>query len=64
MQLYEMGQKIMTEAEIKSCYDSGYVNAILQLRGHIKAFVDKPNNQIKKVFELMDTMLEIMSDDK
>ena len=54
----------MTEAEIKSCYDAGYVNAILQLRGHIKAFVDKPNNQIKKVFELMDTMLEIMSEEK
>jgi hypothetical protein len=54
----------MTEAELKSCYDSGYVNALLQLRGHIKAIVDKPNSQTKTVFMLMDTMLKLNEETK
>ena len=45
--------------EISRAYDAGYTNAIMQLRNHINAFVDKPNSQIKKVFDLMDTMLEL-----
>jgi hypothetical protein len=45
--------------EMARAYDAGYTNAILQLRNHINAFIDKPNSQIKHVFELMDTMLEL-----
>lgn len=49
----------MTNEEIARAYDAGYTNAIMQLRNHINAFIDKPNSQIKHVFELMDTMLEL-----
>lgn len=49
----------MTKEEIARAYDAGYTNALMQLRNHINAFVDKPNSQIKKVFDLMDTMLEL-----
>lgn len=48
----------MTDEEFARIYDAGYTNAIMQLRNHINAFIDKPNSQIKHVFELMDTMLE------
>lgn len=54
----------MTDELIKSCYDAGYVNAIMQLRTHINSFIDKPNSQIKHVFELMDTMLEVMEEEE
>ena len=53
----------MTPDEMKRAYDAGYTNAIMQLRNHINAFIDKPNSQIKHVFELMDTMLEIMEEE-
>jgi hypothetical protein len=49
--------RIVDEA-MTSAYDSGYVNAILQLKTHINSFIDKPNSQIAKVFELMDFMIE------
>ena len=49
----------MTEDEMTRAYDAGYTNAIMQLRNHINAFIDKPNSQIKHVFDLMDTMLEL-----
>lgn len=53
----------MTPDEMKRAYDAGYTNAIMQLRNHINAFIDKPNSQVKHVFELMDTMLEIMEEE-
>jgi len=54
-----LSAQIMHNDEIARAYDAGYTNAILQLRNHINAFIDKPNSQIKHVFELMDTMLEL-----
>jgi len=48
----------------KSIYDSGYVNAIIQLRNHIHAGCDKPNSQTKRVYELMDYMLENVEMDR
>jgi hypothetical protein len=49
----------MSEKEaLERLYDAGYTNAIMQLRTHINAFIDKPNSQIQRVFELMDFMLE------
>lgn len=50
----------MTEKDtLEKLYDAGYTNALMQLRNHINAFIDKPNSQIKKVFDLMDTMIEL-----
>jgi hypothetical protein len=46
------------DEEMTSAYDSGYVNAILQLKTAINAYIDKPNSQIAKVFQLMDFMIE------
>ena len=54
----------MTQEEMRTAYDSGYVNALLQLKVHINAFVEKPNSQTKKVFDLIDTMLEINKEEK
>ena len=49
----------MSEKEtLEKLYDAGYTNALMQLRVHINAFIDKPNSQIQRVFELMDFMLE------
>jgi len=53
----------MNKEEMEKAYDAGYTNAIMQLRVHINAFIDKPNSQIKRVFELMDTMLEVMEEE-
>ena len=54
----------MNEDEGKAWYDSGYVNAIIQLRNHIHAGCDKPNSQTKRVYELMDYMLEAVEMDR
>ncbi len=55
----------MSEKEtLEKLYDAGYTNALMQLRVHINAFIDKPNSQIKRVFELMDTMLEVNEEEK
>ena len=54
----------MTPKEMESAYDAGYTNAITQLRVHINAFIEKPNSQIKKVFELMDFMLDVIEEEK
>jgi len=59
-----MEKQGMTQEEMRTAYDSGYVNALLQLKVHINAFVDKPNSQTKKVFDLIDTMLEINKEEK
>lgn len=44
---------------LEKLYDAGYTNALLQLRNHVTAFVDKPNSQTKKVLELINIMLEM-----
>jgi hypothetical protein len=44
---------------LEKLYDAGYTNALMQLRTHINAFIDKPNSQIKRVFDLIDTMIEL-----
>jgi hypothetical protein len=49
--------------ELTRAYDAGYTNAIMQLRNHINAFIDKPNSQVKHVFDLMDTMLEVAEEE-
>jgi hypothetical protein len=60
-----MEKQGMSEKEtLEKLYDAGYTNALMQLRVHINAFIDKPNSQIKRVFELMDTMLEVNEEEK
>lgn len=54
----------MTGEEMEKAYDAGYTNAITQLRVHINAFIEKPNSQIKRVFELMDFMLDVIEEEK
>jgi hypothetical protein len=55
-----MEKQGMSEKDtLEKLYDAGYTNALMQLRNHINAFIDKPNSQIKKVFDLMDTMIEL-----
>ena len=50
--------------EMETAYNAGYVNALLQLHSHIRAFVDKPNAQTKKVLDLILTMLELQQENK
>ena len=52
----------MNQEPLEKLYDAGYVNALLQLRAHISAFVDKPNSQTKKVLDLINIMLEVQED--
>ena len=54
----------MSKETLEKLYDAGYTNALMQLRVHINAFIDKPNSQIKRVFELMDFMLEAIEEEK
>ena len=51
-------QGVSEKEALEKLYDAGYTNALMQLRVHINAFIDKPNSQIQRVFELMDFMLE------
>jgi hypothetical protein len=69
--LHRQGLRVLREMEkqgmnneLIGAYDAGYTNAILQLRTHINSFVDKPNSQIKRVFELMDYMLDTIEEVK
>ena len=49
----------MSEKEtLEKLYDAGYTNALMEMRMHINYLIDKPNSQTKKVFELIDVMLE------
>jgi hypothetical protein len=59
-----MEKQGMSKETLEKLYDAGYVNALMQLRVHINAFIDKPNSQIKRVFELMDFMLEAIEEEK
>jgi hypothetical protein len=55
----------MSEKQVlEKLYDAGFTNALMQLRTHINSFIDKPNAQIKRVFELMDFMLEAIEEEK
>jgi hypothetical protein len=59
-----MEQQGMSKETLEKLYDAGYTNALMQLRGHINAFIEKPNSQVQKVFELMDFMLEAIEEEK
>jgi hypothetical protein len=59
-----MEKQGMNKEPLEKLYDAGYANALLQLKTHINAFIDKPNSQIKKVFELIDYMLETTEHEK
>jgi hypothetical protein len=59
-----MEKQGMSKETLEKLYDAGYVNALMQLRVHINSFIDKPNSQIKRVFELMDFMLEAIEEEK
>lgn len=61
--LREMEQQGMKQ-ELEKVYDAGYANALLQLKVHINAFIDKPNSQVQRVFELMELMLETTEHEK
>lgn len=49
---------------LEKLYDAGYTNALLQLRVHINQIIDKPNSQIKEVFDLIEVMLDVQQDIK
>ena len=49
--------------ELARAYDAGYTNALMQLKNHINAFIDKPNSQTKHIFDLMATMLEVADEE-
>ena len=50
----------MSEEQIlEKLYDAGFTNALMQLRGLIGQFIEKPNSQTNKVFELITVMLEV-----
>ena len=49
--------------DFKSSYDSGYTNALLQLRNHLTSFIDKPNSQTKQTFMFIDLMLDLTKQD-
>jgi hypothetical protein len=49
--------------EMARAYDAGYTNALMQLKNHINAFIDKPNSQTKHIFDLMATMLEVADEE-
>ena len=53
----------MSEEQIlEKLYDAGFTNALMQLRGLIGQFIEKPNGQTIKVFELINVMLETVED--
>jgi hypothetical protein len=53
----------MSEKEtLEKLYDAGYTNALMQLRTHISQIIDKPNSQVKSVFDIINVMLEVMED--
>lgn len=54
----------MNKEPLEKLYDAGYANALTQLRVHINAFIDKPNSQVQRVFELMEFMLETTEHEK
>jgi hypothetical protein len=58
--LREMEKQGMSEKEVlEKLYDAGFTNALMQLRGLIGQFIEKPNSQTTKVYELITVMLEV-----
>jgi hypothetical protein len=58
MEKQGMNEKVTLE----KLYDAGYTNALMQLRGHIGQFIEKPNSQTKQVLDIINVMLEIIED--
>jgi hypothetical protein len=54
--------KMSEKQTLEKLYDAGYTNALMQLRTHINQIIDKPNSQVKSVFDLINVMLEVMED--
>ena len=54
----------MNQEPLEKLYDAGFTNALMQLRGLIGQFIEKPNSQTTKVFELINVMLETVEDKK
>ena len=52
----------MNQEPLEKLYDAGFTNALMQLRGLIGQFIEKPNSQTTKVFELITVMLETIED--
>ena len=52
----------MNQEPLEKLYDAGFTNALMQLRGLIGQFIEKPNSQTIKVFELINVMLETIKD--
>ena len=52
----------MNQEPLEKLYDAGFTNALMQLRGLIGQFIEKPNSQTTKVFELITVMLETVKD--
>jgi hypothetical protein len=52
----------MNQEPLEKLYDAGFTNALMQLRGFIGQFIDKPNSQTNKVFELINVMLQTVED--
>lgn len=52
----------MNQEPLEKLFDAGFTNALMQLRGLIGQFIEKPNSQTIKVFELINVMLETVKD--
>jgi len=57
-----MEKQGMNQEPLEKLYDAGFTNALMQLRGLIGQFIEKPNSQTNKVFELITVMLETIED--
>jgi hypothetical protein len=54
-----MEKQGMNQEPLEKLYDAGFTNALMQLRGLIGQFIEKPNSQTTKVYELITVMLEV-----
>lgn len=52
------------EETLEKLYDAGYTNALMQLQGHIRSFIGKPNSQTQKVLDLITVMLDVNEENK
>jgi hypothetical protein len=57
-------QGMSEKVTLEKLYDAGYTNALMQLRVHINQIIDKPNSQTKKVFDLIELMLDVQQEVK
>jgi hypothetical protein len=57
-------QGMSEKVTLEKLYDAGYTNALMQLRVHINQIIDKPNSQTKKVFDLIEVMLDVQQEVK